>query len=291
MTEGPERTKRMKRRRRRRIFLVLALILAVIIVDSNTRIVTDEFELGGERLPESLEGLRIAQLSDVHASTFGKDNERLIEAVRDVGPDIICITGDLVDGKQSEQEPWVRQLIPALTGIAPVYYVSGNHEWAAGWARELFAILREYKVTVLRNEFVTYGRGDDYMVIAGVDDPNGLRDQKTPDEVVEEIKAAHPGKYVLMLAHRDTQLDMWSELGVDAVLCGHAHGGLVRLPFTDGLVAPGQGLFPTWTAGIYEKGGTQMLVSRGIGGTSAGPIPLPRIFNNPEVVAVTMSRG
>ncbi len=279
-----------KRRRWPWILLILALIAAVIIIDGNTRIVTEEFTLGDARLPESLEGLRIVHLSDVHAATFGKNNDKPIAAIREAKPDIICVTGDLVDGERSEQEPWVREFIPAIVKIAPVYYVSGNHEWAAGWARELFSILREYGVTVLRNEFVTYGRGDDYIVIAGVDDPNGLRDQKPPAKVVEEINEAHPGKYVLMLAHRDTELDMWSELGVDAVLCGHAHGGLVRLPFTDGLVAPGQGLFPTWTAGIYEQGGTQMLVSRGIGGTAAGPIPLPRIFNNPEVVAVTLQR-
>ncbi len=280
-----------KRRRWPWVLLVLILIFAVIVIDGNTRVVTDSFTLGGRALPEEFEGFRIAHLSDLHASTFGKNNERLISAVREVRPDIICVTGDLVDGERSEQEPWVRELIPALTAIAPVYYVSGNHEWAAGWARDLFSILREYGVTVLRNEFVTFGRGDDYIVIAGMDDPNGLRDQKTPERVVEEIRSDHPGKYILMLYHRDTELDMWAELGVDAVLCGHAHGGLVRLPFTDGLVAPGQGLFPTWTAGIYEQGGTQMLVSRGLGGAHAGFLPLPRIFNNPEVVSITLSRG
>ncbi len=279
-----------KRRKWPWILLTLALIAFVIIIDSNTRIVTDEYTLGNANLPESMEGLRIVHLSDVHAATFGKNNEKLLSAVRDISPDIICVTGDLVDGERSKQEPWVGSFIPELVKIAPVYYVSGNHEWAAGWARDLFSILREYGVTVLRNEFVTFGRGDDYIVIGGVDDPNGLRDQKSPEKVVEEINEAHPGKYVLMLAHRDTELDMWSELGVDAVLCGHAHGGLVRLPLTDGLVAPGQGLFPTWTAGIYEQGGTQMLVSRGVGGTKVGPVPLPRVFNNPEVVAITLQR-
>ncbi len=276
-----------KKRKFLLVLLVLALIFGVIVYDGNTRLVTDEYALGNARLPESFEGFRIVQLSDVHAAVFGKDNAELVDAVREARPDLICLTGDLVDGDRSEQEPWVRGFISELVKTAPVFYVSGNHEWACGWARELFDLLESLGVTVLRNEYVTWGRGDDYIVIGGVDDPNGPADQKTPEALVEEIRAGQPGKYVLMLAHRDTELAMWSELGVDAVLCGHAHGGLVRLPFTDGLIAPGQGLFPTWTAGIYTQGGTQMLVSRGIGGTHG----LPRVFNNPEVVAVTLTRG
>ncbi len=275
-----------KKRKAVYVLLALALMLAVCVYDSNTRLVTDEFLLGDETLPTDLEGVRITQLSDLHAKRYGKGNGELIEAVRATDPDLICITGDLVDGEQAKQEPYVRELMGELVRIAPVYYVSGNHEWAAGWARELFSILREYGVTVLRNEYVTYGRGSDYIVIAGMDDPNGLRDQKTPERVVEEIREDHPGKYILMLYHRDTELALWAGLGVNAVLCGHAHGGLVRLPFTDGLIAPGQGFFPTWTAGIYERDGTQMLVSRGLAGSHL----VPRLFNNPEIVSVTLSR-
>ncbi len=269
-----------------KLLLLLALICAVLVYDSNNRLVTDVFSLGNERLPEDLEGLRIVHLSDLHARSFGKDNEKLISAIADARPDIICITGDLVDKDQARQEGYVRQLMAAITQIAPVYFVSGNHDWAVGWARELFDVLREYGVTVLRNEYVTYGRGDDYIVIAGMDDPNGLRDQKTPAKVVEEIRRDHPGKYILMLYHRDTELAMWADLGVDAVLCGHAHGGLIRLPFTDGLVAPGQGLFPTWTAGIYTRDATQMLVSRGFTGSHG----VPRLFNNPELVLAVLER-
>ncbi len=282
MSEKPH-----KRRRWPWVLLVLIVIFAVTVYDSNTRLVTDEFTLGNEKLPEDLEGVRIVHLSDLHAKRFGDGNSELIEAVRDADPDIICVTGDMVDGEREKQEPYVRELMGELVRIAPVYYVSGNHEWAAGWARELFGILEELGVTVLRNEYVTFGRGNDYIVIAGMDDPNGLRDQKAPEKVVEEIRTDHPGKYILMLYHRDTELDMWAGLGVDAVLCGHAHGGLVRLPFTDGLIAPGQGFFPSWTAGIYEKDGTRMLVSRGL----AGSHMLPRVFNNPEVVAITLARG
>ncbi len=281
--------KQRPKKRHRGLWLlpVFALMGAVIVYDSATRIVTDEFTLGNARLPESFEGFRIVHLSDLHAASFGEGNGELLAAVRAAEPEIVCITGDLVDGSKDRQEKWVRELIPQLTAVAPVYYVTGNHEWVCGWTGELLKLLEDLGVHVLRGEYLTYGRGDDYIVIAGVDDPNGPADQRTPAELVGEIRASHPGKYILMLAHRDTELEMWSDLGVDAVLCGHAHGGLVRLPFTDGLIAPGQGFFPTWTAGIYEQGGTQMLVSRGFTGSHGAP----RVFNNPEVVAITMTRG
>lgn len=275
---------RKKRHRGRGLLtlIVLLLIAVVIVYDSNTRIVTDEFEIGNSKLPQSFDGFRVAHLSDLHAKSFGEGNRELIEAVEKAGPDIIVITGDMVDGEG--QEPYVRELIPALLEIAPVYYVSGNHEWASGWPRELFALLEELGAKVLRNEYVVLERNGEAIVLAGVDDPNGPADQKTPAELVEEIREDRPGDYILMLAHRDNELDMWASLGVDAVLCGHAHGGIVRLPFTDGLVAPGQGWFPSYTAGIYEEAGTQMLVSRGFTGSHG----MPRVFNNPEVAVAVL---
>lgn len=280
----------MGRRSRLRKFVLAILILAVIlcaaVYDSANRIVTEEFAIGNSTLPTGFEGFRIVHLSDLHAHSFGEGNEKLIAAVKDARPDIICVTGDLVDGPREEQEGYVVELMTALTAIAPVYFVSGNHEWAAGWARGLFSLLGDMGVTVLRNKFITLERGGDEIVLAGVDDPNGLRDQKSPEELVSEINEAHPGKFILMLAHRDTQLDMWAQLGVDAVLCGHAHGGLIRLPFTDGLIAPGQGWFPSCTSGIYEKGSTQMLVSRGFTGSHN----MPRLFNNPQVVVAVLGK-
>ncbi len=269
------------------VLLILAVLLGIAVWDSQTRLVTDEFTVGNSLLPDAFEGFRIVHLSDLHATSFGEGNEKLLSAVRDAAPDIICVTGDMVDGPRSEQEDYVRTLMTGLTAIAPVYFVSGNHEWAAGWARELFDLLGELGVTVLRNRFLTLERDGARIVLAGVDDPNGLRDQKTPEEVMEDIGETYPGDFVVMLAHRDTELETWSRLGTDLVLCGHAHGGLIRLPFTDGLVAPGQGWFPTWTAGVYEDGGTQMLVSRGFAGSHG----CPRLFNNPEIVVAVLGKG
>ena len=276
----------MKKRTGLFIFCLVAAALLACYLDSNFRLVTEEHRIVSERFPEALSGLRIVQLSDVHNTEYGRDNNAFIEAVRAAKPDMIAITGDLIDGEDREkEEAFVRRLIPRLCEIAPVYYVSGNHDWASGWARSLFDIIREAGGTVLRNQYVIIGEGDASFVLAGCDDPNALRDMKSPQEVVENIKKREGDKYVLMLYHRPEKLDMWAETGVDAVLSGHAHGGMIRLPFTDGLIAPGQGYFPKYTNGLYEKDGTVELVSRGTGG------PKWRFFNNPEIVVAIFEHG
>lgn len=275
-------------KKRAGLILALLVIAALLICwfDSNFRLVTEEFTISSDRFPKALSGLRIVHLTDVHNTGYGENNESFLEAVADARPDIIAITGDLIDGDDRKtEEKFVRSLIPRLCEIAPVYYVSGNHEWASGWARTLFDIIREAGGTVLRNQYVLIGEGDESFVLAGCDDPNALRDMKTPQEVVESIKKREPDKYVLMLYHRHDRLDMWAETGVDAVLCGHAHGGMIRLPFTDGLYAPGQVFFPEHTSGLYEKDGTVEIVSRGIGG------PKYRLFNNPEIAVAVFEHG
>ena len=268
------------------IILLLIAAAAVLLYDSNTRIVTDKYTIGNGRLPGGFEGLRIVQLSDLHTASFGEGNGRLISAVAAAEPDIIAITGDIIDQttKAEKGREYLTTLMAGLTDIAPVYYVTGNHEWACGWTSELLETLEGCGVTVLRNEYVVLERGGDKIVLAGVDDPNGPYDMKTPEELVAEINAQQGDPYVLMLAHRNNFIDMWSDIGVDAVLCGHAHGGIVRLPFTDGLVAPGMEWFPTYTSGVYVQGGTELLVSRGIGNTR-GTL---RLLNNPQVVSVTL---
>jgi len=275
-------------KRRRRgcfpgLFLIFAL-LAALIWDGNTRLVTDEYSLGGARLPAGFDGFRIVQLSDLHTKEFGAGNEKLLDAVSDARPDIIAVTGDLIDSDRAED--YVRTLMTALTKIAPVYYVTGNHEWASGWVRDLFGILEECGVTVLRNEYVTLERGGDSIVLAGLEDPNGPYDMKKPGELMEEIRAAEGDKYVLVLSHRSERDADWPALGVDAVLSGHIHGGLIRLPGVGGLVSPNHTLFPKHSAGVWDDGGTQVLISRGLG-NKKGTL---RLFNNPELVVAVLEK-
>ena len=175
-----------------------------------------------------------------------------------------------------------------LCAIAPTYYVTGNHEWAIGGVPELKERLTEHGVTVLSNEALVLERNGDALVLAGIDDPNGYADQKTPQELAAEIYAAYGDPFWLLLAHRNDRFEgEYSLLGADLVISGHGHGGIIRLPFTDGLISTDRTLFPSYTAGLYEKNGSALFVTRGLGNSG----PSFRLFNRPEVAVVTLHRG
>ncbi len=277
--------KKARHRRRGGIFLFLLLFLVLLTADSNVRIVTREYQLSYDTLPRAFDGFRIVQLSDLHAGSFGTDNIRLISAVTAARPDIIAVTGDLVDGEG--QGGYVRELMTALTAIAPVYYVTGNHEWASGMIGELFDILDDCGVTALRNTYTVLERGGASILLAGLEDPNGPADMETPGQVMEQLREETGGGFTVLLAHRN-RVEEYALLGAQLVLCGHAHGGLIRLPFTDGLIDTNRDWFPTYTCGVYTENGTDVLVSPGLGNS----VPVPRFLNNPQVcVAVLHAAG
>ena len=286
----------MKSKKRKRAFLIILLILvisaAILVFDSNTRIVTTEYELIYPNLPEQYDGFRIVQLSDLHSSEFGKDNTRLIEKVRAAKPDIIAVTGDIIDRYQikkpvEKQLEVAEALVTALVPIAPVYYVTGNHEWDSGAIRPLLDMFEECGVHVLRNQYQRLENGGGSIIIAGAEDPNGPADGIKPADFVEKIFADEGSNFIVMLTHRNNTLPLYSSLGVDLVMCGHAHGGIVRLPFTDGLVGPNFDFLPTYTNGVYTMGTTNMIVSRGLG----NHIGWPRFLNNPHIVAAVLKHA
>ena len=284
--------RRRKPHRLRFIILLLLLICIIILIDSNTRIVTTEYELVYSTLPEPFDGFRITALSDIHASNFGQDNEKLISKIKATQPDAIAITGDLIDRyinkvSADEQLRRAKALVRALTPIAPVYYITGNHEWASGHPHDLFSALQETDVTILRNKYISFETGGASIIIAGTDDRNGPAGMITPKAFIENIYEQETDPFIVLLEHRNDNLELYSALGVPLVLCGHAHGGIVRLPFTDGLIGPARELFPTHTSGVYTQGGTSMLVSRGIGNHTGAP----RFLNNPQIVVAVLKRG
>lgn len=153
---------------------------------------------------------------------------RLIAAVAKAEPDLIALCGDLADTGYQPDE--VQTLAEQLSQIAPVFYVTGNHEWAAGIVPELTRQLEACGVTVLANDYRLITRNSASLVLAGVHDPNGPYDMKTPQQLVEQIRSECTDQLpVVMLCHRNDTLQQWSELGVEAALCGHGHGGIVRL--------------------------------------------------------------
>jgi len=274
---------RPRRRRWPRALAVLALLFVLLLLDSNFRLVTTRVEVTSPRIPPEFDGFAVAHLSDVHAAVFGRDNKGLIEKVRRAGPDAIAITGDLINNKDDLEI--VEPLLHALVQIAPVYYVTGNHEGASGAVRELFALLKDTGVRALRNEYDVLEKGGVRLILAGIDDPNGPYDMPKPEEVLPRIRQKEgDGPYLILLAHRNKYLPRLAPYGVDLILSGHAHGGMIRLPFTDGLIGPSREWLPEYTSGLYEMGGAKMFVSRGVGNRTG----FPRFLNNPELAILVL---
>jgi len=270
------------------IFFLFLLLVGVLLLDSNTRIVTSEYELEYPNLPKAFDGYRIVVLSDIHAAEFGKDNGKLISKVRDANPDIIVIAGDLTDNHEiidTETQLKIAQtLVEGLSPVAPLYYITGNHEWDEGGVRELLAMLGERDVKVLRNRHTLLHAGGDSIILAGTDDPNGPADMIKPEEFVRKIRETEGTGFIVMLEHRNYNLELYSRLGVDLVLSGHSHGGIIRLPFVGGLIGQQRDWFPENTDGVCTMGDTKMVVSRGIGNHTG----FPRFLNNPEIVIVVL---
>ena len=243
-------------------------------------------QVGVHGLPDGFEGLRIVQISDLHGHEYGQDSEALLALVAQQAPEFIVVTGDLID--QESHLAMVPALARGLAAIAPTYYVTGNHEWAVGGVPRLKGILTECGVTVLSNQYVTLERNGDSLVLAGVDDPNGYADQKTPEELYGEIQREAGDLCTILLAHRNDRFDQYAAAGYDLVISGHAHGGIVRLPFTDGLLGTDRKLVPTWTAGVYTLGDSTLFVSRGLGNNTV-PIHGFRLFNRPDLAVLELT--
>lgn len=270
--------------------LILALALFSVysighwLVENNKNIETVFYNFTSDRIPASFDGFRIVHVSDLHNEEMGPANADLLQKIQDADPDIIAVTGDLIDCRVPDAAISLAFMEKALQ-IAPVYYVTGNHEGA------LFDIYPSFEeellqmgVVVLHNEAVTIARGDDSITILGVDDPN--MDRTMEENLVSFLSGQNKNSYTVLLSHRPELFESYCEGNADLVLTGHAHGGQVRVPGIGGLYAPGQGLLPQYDAGLFSQDETNMIVSRGIG-NSLFPM---RVNNRPELpVAILYS--
>ena len=232
--------------------------------------------------PDGFAGYRIAVISDLHGKEFGEGNEKLLDYVRDLEPDCIAVVGDLLH--EEAQLAMVPAVARGLAAVAPTYYVTGNHEWAAGVAPELEELLTSYGVHVLSNEYVRLEQGGDRIALLGAEDANGYADQPTVADLAQEVRAREGEVYTILLSHRNNHYEQYAAAGIDLTLAGHAHGGLIRLPGTDGLIGPKRELWPAYTAGLYDLDYGQMVVSRGLG----NQFPCFRLFNRPDVPLVVL---
>ena len=265
-----------------------ALLLTLFFYWQNNGLVITAYEYSDAKITAELDGFRILQISDLHSKNF---RGRLTGKIREQKPDIIVITGDLIDSYDRDIDT-ASKLIADILPIAPVYFIPGNHEHNnSRLYAELAAFLADSGVTVLEGSACKLFEKD--LNIIGLADPAFMDSPfSEKGEAIEAMRQAtetnvEERMFNLLLAHRPDYFDLYSQSNVDLVFCGHAHGGQVRLPFVGGLVAPGQGLFPEYTSGIHWKNDTAMVISRGLGNSI---LPL-RIFNRPEIVVVTLKSG
>lgn len=273
----------IKHRKRLIIDFVIVAVVALMLIDSSCRIVVSEYEISSSNLPKSFEGYTVVQLSDLHGRILGRDSSRLVKKTALQQPDIIVITGDMAD-ENTKDFSQIESLLAQLREIAPVYYVSGNHEWWAECLDELGEIFARQDVRYLRNEYVMLERSGESIALIGVEDPNGPYDMIKPPALLEKLEEEQGEGFRLLLGHRNNWREAYPELDADIVFCGHAHGGIVRLPFVGGVLGTDISLFPDDVDGTVRVGRYTLVISRGLGNS----VPVPRFLNNPELVKVIL---
>ncbi|RUL47784.1 metallophosphoesterase [Lysinibacillus antri] len=267
----------------KKLLTIFCLIIGVYLFlhINNYWIVTTEHVYKSDQVPKSFDGFRITQVSDLHDAVFGDNQDKLVKKVQATNPDVIFITGDVIDSNRYDLQQSMAA-VKQFVELADVYYVIGNHEVATNQVSEIYDAMQKIGVHILPNTSHILERGGDKINIIGIEDP--LNGDETQTMLNTAMAEADPSLLKLLLAHRPEKFYTYVVNEMDLVFSGHAHGGQVRLPFVGGLIAPGQGFLPTYTAGLYEEDKTTMAVSRGLGNST---VPF-RIFNLPEIVVVEL---
>ncbi len=274
----------------------LKLIIAIVFLSSfvlwqNNDIEITEHIYVSSKLPEGFDGYKIVQISDLHNKNY---YGRLSKKIERIKPDIVVITGDLIDRRNAKIDTAL-QLVEQISNIAPVYYVSGNHEQLSGKYDILKGKLGKPNVKIIDNSYVVLERNESRIGLMGLADPTIQQKESTylladssyyVENNLNRLFENADTNFNILLSHRPEYFHIYAKVGIDLVFSGHAHGGQIRIPFIGGLVAPNQGFFPKYTDGIHRAGSTSMVVSRGLGNS----VLPPRIFNRPELVTVILRK-
>jgi predicted MPP superfamily phosphohydrolase len=260
------------------------------MVWSNVTLQLTTYTVASERLPAAFDGYRIAHVSDLHNAEMGDNNADLLAMLKEASPDIIAITGDIIDCNRTDTAVAI-DFVREAVKIAPCYYVTGNHEAWIG-AEDYNTMEQTFTalgVTVLHDQAVPLSLNGETITLAGIDDPTFIRKQKGGNGLPitpQDLSTLYPSDgFRILLSHRPEHFDTYVDADIDLVLSGHVHGGQFRLPFLGGLYGPDQGILPAYDSGLYTEGSTNMVVSRGIG-NSGFPI---RFNNRPNVVLVELT--
>ena len=272
------------------LITLFIIIIGVFIYRGNTTVGTSFYDVSYDRLPASFDGYKIVQLSDLHDAKFGENHLDVVNEVKSIGPNAIFITGDFIDRNRYKLEQSLI-LVKELQHVAPIYYVTGNHEISTNDVARIKEELQQLGVRILSDEveIITSDKNES-IAIGGIEDPlsSTLEDEEAVKLAIHNTFKRIPAEtFKVLLSHRPEQFDIYVNNQIDITFSGHAHGGQFRIPGVGGLLSPGQGLFPKLTSGVHEKEGSRLVVSRGLG-NSIMPI---RLFNQPEIVVVTLKKS
>lgn len=281
MSDTPKKRRHWARRVICLLFAGLILLVGISFYLSNYTLTREDITVTLDRLPAAFDGMTIALISDLHGKSWGENNHDLLRMVERAQADIIAVTGDMIDNP--DDLDWAGALAQELAKLAPTYVVTGNHEWYLSSFKPFREKIRESGATFLDNDYVMLERGGDSIVLAGFGDPNGYG-RGPMGALVQSVRDDQGDPFILAISHRNDRYDDYKALGLDLVLVGHGHGGMIRLPFTDGLISPRRELWPDHTNGVYLEEGVTMVVSRGMEGTKKGF----RLFNRPHMILLTL---
>ena len=271
--------------------VIVIVLIAVFLYLENTLLSTSNYQIHSNKIPQEFDGLNIVLLSDIHNTKNNVLKNNIIKYLKKQNPDCIMIAGDLFDSRRTNVQVAL-DFSKQLTAIAPVYFVTGNHEGRKPQhLKQLEEGLKELSVTILHDECFKLLKNDYHINLIGMDDPRVFGYDTSYEECRNFIfdklvNLVDRDSFNLLLIHRPELFDVYVKAGCELILTGHAHGGQIRLPFIGGLFAPGQGVFPKLTSGLYQKEASQMIVSRGIGNSN---FPF-RVFNHPEIISIELKK-
>ena len=269
------------------IIWLLIIIIAFLYWQNNDIVITN-IDVNNGNIPSNFDKFKILQVSDLHNKKFGKNQNKLVKLTKKINPDIIVVTGDAIDSRKTNMDIAINYL-SQIAKSYPTYYVSGNHERRIKGYNRFEELLIQNNVKVLNNKYKNIKIGNKEISLIGMKDISFIKSKDKRKEylnTLKDIKKEVNNNFTILLSHRPEIIDIYSQSKVDLVFTGHAHGGQIRLPFTDGLFAPNQGLLPKYTSGKFKNGSTEMIVSRGLG-NSLFPF---RIFNRPELIVTTLNK-
>ena len=283
--------RKFKLSKKAKIFVLCLFCITIVFLGyniiQNQHFEVNEITIECETLPEDFIGYKIVHISDLHNAEFGKNNEDLLSSIKEQSPDIIVVTGDIVDSRRTDVQI-ARDFVNNASKVAPVYYVTGNHEARVKVEDEIDNVTLNENVIVLHNEDVIIEKGESVIQLIGVDDPDYKAVKDSTEYMNNRLEKYCSNEYFkILLSHRSEFFETYVENEMNVIFSGHAHGGQVRLPFIGGVIAPHQGLLPTYDAGLfYATNDATMVVSRGLGDSI---LPL-RINNPPELIVVTLDK-